>query len=194
MLIFKYNEIQNCFIKNNGSNEKQFNNNVVSLSKYNNNNAINNFKFNSIGDVQDSNNFLINVADFGLELSGENISLNRILEMLDLVKYSYDLFVLLKKISNFINSNEFTDEIIYLTKEKLLKKIIDIQELFFDGKNEISMDKFIIPAIFNLLRKIFFKTKSAGKDKCKIRRTNSEKIIKSNCDFDKIKNVIINNK
>lgn len=134
---------------------------------------------------------MINLADFGLELTGENLSLTRIIEMLDLVKYSYDLFVLLKKIFNFVNSGEFTDEIIFLTKEKLLKKFNELYEIFTESKNDVKKDKFLIPAIFNLLRKIFFKTKSAGREKNK-KRVISENFNKVGFElYEKVKNVKI---
>ena len=113
------------------------------------------------------NLFLIK-ADYGLELKGENISLTRIIEMMDLVKYSYDLYVLLKKIFNFVNSGEFTEVIIFFTKEKILKKVNDLLEMFSENTNDIKKDRFIIPAIFNLLRKIIFKTRSVGRSKKRI--------------------------
>ena len=113
------------------------------------------------------NLFLIK-ADYGLELKGENISLSRIIEMMDLVKYSYDLYVLLKKIFNFVNSGEFTEVIIFFTKEKILKKVNDLLEMFSENTNDIKKDRFIIPAIFNLLRKIIFKPRSVGRSKKRI--------------------------
>ena len=113
------------------------------------------------------NLFLIK-ADYGLELKGENISLTRIIEMMDLVKYSYDLYVLLKKIFNFVNSGEFTEVIIFFTKEKILKKVNDLLEMFSENTNDIKKDRFIIPAIFNLLRKIIFKPRSVGRSKKRI--------------------------
>ena len=113
------------------------------------------------------NLFLIK-ADYGLELKGENISLSRIIEMMDLVKYSYDLYVLLKKIFNFVNSGEFTEDIIFFTKEKILKKVNDLLEMFSENTNDIKKDRFIIPAIFNLLRKIIFKPRSVGRSKKRI--------------------------
>ena len=113
------------------------------------------------------NLFLIK-ADYGLELKGENISLTRIIEMMDLVKYSYDLYVLLKKIFNFVNSGEFTEDIIFFTKEKILKKVNDLLEMFSENTNDIKKDRFIIPAIFNLLRKIIFKPRSVGRSKKRI--------------------------
>ena len=88
--------------------------------------------------------------------------------MMDLVKYSYDLYVLLKKIFNFVNSGEFTEDIIFFTKEKILKKVNDLLEMFSENTNDIKKDRFIIPAIFNLLRKIIFKPRSVGRSKKRI--------------------------
>ena len=111
--------------------------------------------------------------------------------MLDLVKYSFDLYVLLKKIFNFVNSGEFTDEIIYITKDKLMKKLNDLLEMFNDSNNDIKKDKFIIPAIFNLLRRINFKTKSAAREKNKRNVSlSSENIPNVGLELnDKVKNV-----
>jgi hypothetical protein len=105
--------------------------------------------FNSIQDIQD--------IDITEELKGEDLGLNKLLELLDLISKKYEFFVILKRISKFICNKDYTIEKLQVFKEKLIQifeNLIDFKEFH---------DIVVIPFLFEIFRNIFFKTKSSEK-------------------------------
>jgi hypothetical protein len=95
------------------------------------------------------------------ELKGDNVTLNRLLELLDFACKKYDLFTILKMLYAFICKKEFTIDRLQIFKEKLsrlFESIIDIPDLH---------DRVIIPFIFDIFRTVFFKSSKPDKKKKK---------------------------
>ena len=113
-----------------------------------------------------------------MELKGEKISTTRLLEMIDQVKYSYDLYIILKRIPTI-----FDTEISLLIEkiEKKLKDFINLQEMIYETNN----DKFLIPLIFNILKKLCFKSKEK-----KTRKSNSYEIINKEKNLNLMKSIL----
>lgn len=112
----------------------------------------------SIKDINDSiyNIFLFKFkVDIGEELKGEP-KLDRLLELLMIVKRKFEFFELIKKINNYISTKEFKEEKLILFKELLYKRVEEFSE-----KIELN-DKILLPYIFNVLKKAFFKIRSSN--------------------------------
>jgi hypothetical protein len=110
-----------------------------------------NVSFTSMRDIKD--------VELCEELKGDNITLSRLLELLDIACKKYDFFTILQKIHNFICKKEFTNERLQIFKEKLtiiFENIIDVVDLH---------DNVIIPFIFDIFRIIFFKGNEKQKKK-----------------------------
>lgn len=91
LLLYKYYGIPNYHIKSNGLESSK-----IELSN-----------FTSIGDLEESNKSLI-LADFGGELQNEGLSLTRLLELFEISKYSYDFYMVLKRIFDHTSNTEFS--------------------------------------------------------------------------------------
>ena len=98
--------------------------------------------------------------------------------MIDQVKYSYDLYIILKRIPTI-----FDTEISLLIEkiEKKLKDFINLQEMIYETNN----DKFLIPLIFNILKKLCFKSKEK-----KTRKSNSYEIINKEKNLNLMKSIL----
>lgn len=98
--------------------------------------------------------------------------------MIDHVKYSYDLYIILKRIPTI-----FDTEISLLIEkiEKKLKDFINLQEMIYETNN----DKFLIPLIFNILKKLCFKSKEK-----KTRKSNSYEIINKEKNLNLMKSIL----
>ena len=98
--------------------------------------------------------------------------------MIDQVKYSYDLYIILKRIPTI-----FDTEISLLIEkiEKKLKDFINLQEMIYETNN----DKFLIPLIFNILKKLCFKSKEK-----KTRKSNSYEIINNEKNLNLMKSIL----
>ena len=94
------------------------------------------------------------------------------------VKYSYDLYIILKRIPTI-----FDTEISLLIEkiEKKLKDFINLQEMIYETNN----DKFLIPLIFNILKKLCFKSKEK-----KTRKSNSYEIINKEKNLNLMKSIL----
>jgi hypothetical protein len=73
-----------------------------------------------------------------------------------IVKKKFEFFQLLKKINNFISTKEFKDDKLITFKELLYKRVEEFSE-----KKDLS-DKILMPYIFAVLKKSFFKIKSSN--------------------------------
>jgi hypothetical protein len=131
---FLYYGIKNYSIKPNGS--------LMNLSKGSG--------FFSIHDIDD--------IEISGELRGEQIHLERLLELLGLVKKKYDLYEVLRKLNSYITKKELNEEKLMTFKERLLKRLEEIsisKDLF---------DPILIPYIFFTVKNLFYKSASKTKN------------------------------
>jgi hypothetical protein len=111
---------------------------------------------------------LKDIIDLDAELRTDKSSLDRLLQLLSTWKdyKKYDFYNLLKRLQNQLSKNEFNEEKIILFKERLNKILED-----FCKANKESFDNIILPFIFVVLRKTFYRNvkvaqgpKGKGKD------------------------------
>lgn len=161
-LIFKYynlNEenIQNSIISNNN------NSNNISITNINNNSKKDN-KFSresyfTIEDIKKSkikNNikYLLNkIVDISQELQNTEITTDRLIDLVDFKQTNEEFYWLFIKIDSIISKAELNMEKLNIFKEKVHKKLEDFLTYRFPS------DIFIIPLVFSVLRKSFYKAK-----------------------------------
>lgn len=95
------------------------------------------------------------LVELGEEIKG-GIKLDRLLELLTIVKKKFEFYQILKKISNYYSTKEFKEEKLLKFKEILFKRLEEFSE-----KKDMN-DKILIPFIFHLLKKAFFKIKNSN--------------------------------
>ncbi len=118
------------------------------------------------------------------------MKLDRLLELLSIVKRKYEFFQILKKFNNCFTTKEFVDNKLNNFKELIYTRVSEFAE-----KKDLS-EIIIIPYIFALLKKVFFKMKTSNGNRDRRRKsTPSLKNLiaiteesKKNEDFLKIKN------
>jgi len=86
-----------------------------------------------------------------------------LLELVDLKQSNEEFYTLLKKIDSIILKGELTLEKLNLFKEKIHKKLDEYQNYRFQS------DVFIIPLLFSVLRKSFYRNRKEGET----RRSNN---------------------
>ncbi len=89
------------------------------------------------------------------------------MELLLVVKKKYELYLVLKKINNYISTKEFSEDKFMQFKEILL--------LYLENLLTQSPDKILVPFIFNLLKKSFFKIKDVNKNRSSRKFIKAEK-------------------
>jgi hypothetical protein len=145
-LSFVYYGIDNFIIKENGSSEGS-------------RQQLKNQNYFSIKDIDD--------MEIGEELKSEDIKLDRLLELMTIVKKKLEFFQVLKKINNYISTQEFKEEKLIAFKEMMLFRLEEFSE-----KNEIT-DKIVMPFFFSVLKKAFFKIKPVNGTNQQMRKRNS---------------------
>lgn len=99
-------------------------------------------QFNTVRDIEE--------IDVETELQNEP-PLDRLIVLLNGVKKKFDFYSLLKQINSHIAGKEFKEEKLLEFKEILLKRLEEFSE-----KRELD-DKILLPYIFTVLKKAFFK-------------------------------------
>jgi hypothetical protein len=95
-------------------------------------------------------------------LKNESISIDKLLDLISENNTKYELYELLKMLHDRLCKKEFSDEKLSIFKEKLNKVIQDVR------LNKDGYDKIVIPFVYNLFRRSFFKVnKVLPKDKAK---------------------------
>lgn len=92
------------------------------------------------------------------------------MELVDYKQSKEEFFTLLKKIDSIIFKAELTLEKLNLFKEKLHRKLDEFQN------NSFQSDMFLIPLIFSVLRKSFYRGRKEGE----LRRSNNQSEAKAN--------------
>ncbi len=116
------------------------------------------------------------------------MKLDRLLELLSIVKRKYEFFQILKKFNNCFTTKEFVDNKLNNFKELIYTRVSEFAE-----KKDLS-EIIIIPYIFALLKKVFFRMKTSNGNRDKRRKSiPSVKILnkeesKKNEDLIKTKN------
>ena len=100
--------------------------------------------------------------DISQELKNSDLKSDRLLELVDYQQSKEEFFTLLKKIDCIIFKAELTLEKLNLFKEKLHRKLDEFQNFCFQS------DEFIIPLMFSVLRKSFYR----GRKEADQRRSN----------------------
>lgn len=128
--LFIYNNIRNLSIKQNGS--------ICDYSKDSN--------FFSIHDIEE--------VELSGELRSNKIKLERLLELLGLVKKKYEFYEVLKKLNSYIKKKELDEEKLLQFKEKIVKRLEELTE----NKELCELyDQILIPYIFLTMKNLFFK-------------------------------------
>ncbi len=110
------------------------------------------------------------------------------MELLSIVKRKYEFYQILKKFNNFFTTKEFVDDKLNNFKELLYTRISEFAE-----KKELS-DRILIPYIFALLKKVFFRVKTSNGAKEKKRRQSTSSLPPTPSDESRRNEEILRNK